>query len=393
MSIGDANPAEQVSPDEVYESVMELCGQFDDAYWLQRDHDGEYPWAFQRALAQAGWLGMTMPQDHGGSGLGIRPAAAMMRAIAQSGAGMSGASAVHAYIWGMQVVALFGNEEQKQRMLPPMIRGEHVMSFGVTEPDAGLDTSRITTRAVRQGDNYVINGRKVWTTLAQVAGKILILARTTPREECARPTDGFSIFFTDFDRSRIEARVIEKMGRKCVDSNQVFIDNLVVPVADRIGEEGKGFGYILHGLNPERILVAAEAVGLGFVALERAARYAKERIVFNRPIGQNQAVQHPLAECWMELSAAQLMVERAADLYDAGKPCGAEANAAKYLAAEAGFKSCTQAVMTHGGYGYAKEFHVERYMREVLITRLAPVSPELIRCFIAEKVLGLPKSY
>lgn len=385
--------ASHLPVEEVHESVLALCAQFDDAYWLQRDLDGEYPWAFQRAMAEAGWLGIAMPQEYGGSGLGIRHAAAMMRAVAQSGAGMSGASAVHAYVWGLQVVSLFGTEEQKKRMLPPMVRGEHVMSFAVTEPDAGLDTSRISTRAVRRGNDYVINGKKVWTTLAQVAGKIMILARTTPREECARPTDGLSIFFTDLDRSRIEARVIEKMGRKCVDSNQVFIDDLVVPASDRIGEEGKGFNYILHGLNPERILVAAEAVGLGFAALARATRYAKERVVFNRPIGQNQSVQHPLAECWMELSAAQLMVERGAQLYDAGKPCGAEANAAKYLAAEAGLKTCLQAVATHGGYGYAKEFHVERYLREVMITRLAPVSPELIRCFIAEKVLDLPKSY
>ncbi len=385
--------AETTATAEIRESVLALCAKFDESYWLARDRDGEYPTEFQQALADGGWLGIAMPTEYGGSGLGIEEAAAMMRAVAESGAGMSGASAVHAYIWGMKVVALFGNDEQKRRFLPPMIRGEDLMAFGVTEPDAGLDTTHIKTRAVRDGDNYVITGRKVWTSLAQRAGKILILARTTPREECARPTDGFSIFFTDLDRSRIEARVIDKMGRKCVDSNQVFIDGLVVPATDRIGEEGAGFGYILHGLNPERILIAAEAVGLGFAALNRATRYAKERVVFGRPIGMNQSIQHPLAENWMELTAAQLMVERAAQLYDAGEPCGAEANAAKYLAAEAGFKACTQAVMTHGGYGYAKEFHVERYLREVLITRIAPVSPELIRCFIAERVLGLPKSY
>jgi acyl-CoA dehydrogenase len=378
---------------EIRESVLALCTRFDDAYWLARDKDGQYPVEFQQAMAEGGWLGIAMPEAYGGSGLGIAQAAAMMRAVAESGAGMSGASAIHAYIWGMKVVALFGNEEQKQRFLPPMIRGEDLMAFAVTEPDAGLDTTHIKTRAVRRGDSYVINGRKVWTSLAQRAGKILILARTTPLEECKRPTDGFSVFFTDLDRSRIEARVIDKMGRKCVDSNQVFIDELVVPVEDRIGEEGQGFGYILHGLNPERILIAAEAVGLGFAALNRATRYANERVVFGRPIGMNQSIQHPLAECWMELSAAQLMVDRAAELYDAGQPCGAEANAAKYLGAEAGFKACTQAVMTHGGYGYSKEFHVERYLREVMITRIAPVSPELIRCFIAERVLGLPKSY
>jgi acyl-CoA dehydrogenase len=287
----------------------------------------------------------------------------------------------------------FGTDEQKARMLPPIIRGEVVSAFAVTEPDAGLETTNIKTRAVLHGDRYVVNGRKVWTTLAQRASKLFLLARTTPREACARPTDGITLFYTDLDRTRCEAREIEKMGRKCIDSNQFFIDDLEIPVTDRIGEEGRGFEYILMGLNPERILLAAEAVGLGRVALARATRYAKERVVFDRPIGMNQAIQHPLARNWMELEAANLMTMQAAQLYDAGKPCGAEANAAKYLAAEAGFEACTQAVMTHGGYGYAKEYHVERYMREVMIPRIAPVSREMILCFIAEKVLGLPKSY
>src|SRR5581483_2217903 len=373
----------------IREAIGKLCEQFDDSYWAERDRDGDYPAAFQHALAAGGWLGIAMPHSCGGIGLGVTEAAVMMRAVAESGAGMSGASAIHHYVWGLKPVAQFGTVEQQARMLPPMIRGEQLMCFAVTEPDAGLDTSRITTKAARRGDRYIVSGRKVWTTLAQRATKILVLARTTPREQCARPTDGMSLFFTDLDRNRVEARVIEKMGRKCVDSNQLFIDELEVPVVDRIGEEGKGFEYILHGLNPERILIAAEAVGLGMAALPRAARYANERIVFDRPIGMNQAVQHPLAESWMELTAADLMVMRAAERYDRGEPCGAEANAAKYLAAEAGFNACTRAVMVHGGYGYAKEYHVERYLREVLITRIAPVSPELIKCYIAEKVLGL----
>ena len=317
----------------------------------------------------------------------------MMRAVAQSGAGMSGASAIHGYIWGLKPVAKFGTPEQKRRMLPPMIAGEHLLCFAVTEPDSGLDTTRIATKAVRKSDRYIVSGRKVWTTLAQHAGKLVLLARTTPREQCASATAGLSLFFTDFDRRHIEARAIDKMGRKCIDSNQLFIDELEVPLADRIGEEGSGFRYILQGLNPERILIAAEAVWLGHAALARAARYAKERVVFDRPIGMNQAIQHPLAESWMELEAADLMVMKAASLFDRGLPCAAEANAAKYLAAEAGFTACTRAVMTHGGYGYAREYHVERYLREVMINRIAPVSPELIKCFIAEKVLGLPKSY
>ncbi len=377
----------------IRDAVSRLCAKFGDDYWLARDRDGEFPEEFKQALAEGGWLGLTMPVDCGGAGLGITEGAIMMQAIAESGAGMSGASAIHLNVFAPKIIARYGTEEQKQRMLPPIIRGDVIAAFGVTEPDAGLDTTNIKTKAVLKGDRYIVNGRKVWTTLAQRATKLFLLARTTPREQCTKATDGITLFYTDLDRTRCEAREIEKMGRKCIDSNQFFIDNLEIPVHDRIGEEGRGFEYILAGLNPERVLLAAEAVGLGRAALNRATRYAKERVVFNRPIGMNQAIQHPLAKNWMELEAANLMVFRAAQLYDAGKPCGAEANAAKYLAAEAGFEACTQAVMTHGGYGYSKEFHVERYMREVMIPRIAPVSREMILSFIAERVLGLPKSY
>jgi len=377
----------------IRESILKLCERFGDEYWLARDRDGAYPEAFKQAIAEGGWLGLCMPVEYGGSGLGITEAAVMMQAIAESGAGMSGASAVHGSVFAPMSIVKYGSPEQKARMLPPIIRGEVLASFGVTEPDAGLDTTHLTTRAVLQGDRYVVNGRKVWTTLAQRAEKLFLLARTTPIEQCAKPTQGITLFYTDLDRSRCEAREIEKMGRKCIDSNQFFIDDLEIPVADRIGEEGRGFEYILSGLNPERILLAAEAIGLGRVALARATRYAKERVVFGRPIGMNQAIQHPLARNWMELEAANLMTLQAAQLYDAGKPCGAEANAAKFLAAEAGFEACSQAVLSHGGFGYAKEYHVERYLREVMIPRIAPVSRELILCFIAERVLGLPKSY
>ncbi|HYH42610.1 MAG TPA: acyl-CoA dehydrogenase family protein [Burkholderiales bacterium] len=379
--------------DAIREAVARVCAGFDLDYWLTKDREGGFPLDFHAALARDGWLGIAMPQEFGGSGLGITEAALMMQTISASGAGMSGASAVHMNIFSLNPVVVFGTPEQKARWLPPLIAGKDRACFGVTEPDTGLDTTRLKTQAVREGETYRVSGRKIWTSTAQVANKILLLARTTPLGEAAKPTQGLTLFYTDLDRKAVEVREIEKMGRKAVDSNLLFIDDLRVPVTDRVGEEGRGFEYILHGFNPERVLVAAEAVGLGRVALQRAADYAQTRIVFNRPIGANQGVQHPLAKCWMELEAANLMVFKAAALYDAGKPCGIEANAAKYLAGEACFRACEAAVMAHGGMGYAKEYHVERFLREALIPRIAPVSPELILCFIAEKALGLPKSY
>jgi len=374
-------------------AIEKICVRFDDAYWLKKDREGGFPADFHAAFARDGWLGIAMPQAYGGAGLGITEASLMMQTVAGSGAGFSGASAIHMNIFGLHAVVVFGNDEQKTRFLPPLIAGKDKAWFGVTEPNTGLNTAMLKTKATRDGGHYVVSGQKIWTTTAQVTNKILLLARTTPIQAGKRPIDGLTLFYTDMDRKHVEVREIEKMGRKAVDSNQVFIDGLRVPVADRIGEEGKGFHYILHSLNPERILVAAEAVGLGKVALMRAAAYARERIVFDRPIGQNQAIQHPLAERWMELEAAELMTYKAAWLYDQQLPCGAEANAAKYLAGEAGFRSCETAMLTHGGMGYAKEFHIGRYFREAMIPRLAPVSSQMILCYIAEKVLGLPKSY
>lgn len=374
-------------------AIEKICGRFDGDYWLERDRDGGFPETFYRALADAGWLGICIPQSHGGSGLGITEAAVMMQTITASGAGLSGASAVHMNIFGLTPIAVYGSEEQKRRMLPPVAAGKEKACFAVTEADAGLETAKLKTRAERHGDRYVINGAKIWISTAQVADRMLILARTAPIEQGRKPTEGLSLFYTALDRRHVTVREIEKMGRKAVDSNELFIDGLEVPVEDLIGEEGRGFEYILHGLNPERILVAAEAIGLGRAALARATAYAKERVVFGRPIGQNQAIQHPLAACWMELEAADLMMLKAAWQYDQKMPCAAAANAAKYLAAEAGFKACQAAVSTHGGFGYAKEYHVERYFREMMIPKLAPVSPQLILCFIAERVLGLPKSY
>jgi acyl-CoA dehydrogenase len=378
---------------QIRDSVSRLCAAFGDDYWLARDDDGRFPEEFCRAVADQGYMGIAMPVEYGGSGLGITEAAILMQAISQSGAGNGGVSSVSLGIFGLNPVVRFGTDEQKRRMLPPIIRRDHVACFGVTEPNTGLDTTRLKTRAVRHGDRYLVHGQKTWMSTAQVADKVLLIARTAPESETARPIDGLTLFFTDLDRSKCEIRVIDKMGRKCVDSNQVFIDGLEIPVEDRIGEEGQGFRYLLHGINPERILIAAGMVGLGRVALERATRYAKERVVFDRPIGMNQGIQHPLAQNWAELEAANLMVFRAAQLYDRGEDCGAMANAAKFLAGEAAFSACTTAVMTHGGMGYAKEYHVERYLREVLIHRIAPITPQLILCYIAERVLGLPKSY
>jgi acyl-CoA dehydrogenase len=378
---------------QIVDAIARICADFDETFWLESDRDARFPHDFAAAMAADGWLGIAMPEEYGGAGLGVTEAALMMQTIAASGAAMAGCSAIHMNIFGPNPIVVFGTDEQKQRFLPPLIAGKERACFAVTEPDAGLDTTRVITRAVRDGNGYRVDGQKVWTSTAQVSDKVLLLARTRPIEECDKPANGLSLFYTDLDRSAVEARIIPKMGRHAVDSNALFIDGLKVPLEDRIGEEGKGFQYLLHGLNPERVLVAAEAIGIGRAALAKASDYAKEREVFGRPIGQNQAIQHPLAESWAELEAADLMMRKAARLYDAGEPCGIEANAAKLLGARAGFTACERAVLTHGGYGYAAEYHVERFMREIWINRLAPVSEQLVLSFIAERALGLPKSY
>ncbi len=375
------------------DGVRAVVSRFGDDYWLARDDDGVFPFEFHRAMADAGWLGITMPEAYGGSGLGVTEAAVMMHEVASHGGGMSAASSVHINLFGPHPIIVEGSDEQKARWIPRLISGEDQVAFGFTEPDSGLNTTHIKTFAKRVDGGYEVSGQKVWTSTAQVANKIMLLTRTTPLADCARPTDGITIFYTDLDRSAIDVHRIPKMGRKAVDSNSIFIDGLRVPEEDRIGEEGKGFSYILHSLNPERVLIAAEAIGIGQDALRRGAAYAQEREVFGRPIGQNQGIQHPLAESWMELAAAWLMVLRAAALYDAGKPCGSEANAAKFLGARAGHDACWRSMTTHGGFGYAKEYHVERLYREVAITRIAPITEQLILSYIGERVLGLPKSY
>jgi len=378
---------------DVRDLAEHICDAFDESYWLAKDESGEFPEEFYRAVADAGLLGIAMPEEYGGSGLGIAEAAVLMQTIAESGACMSGASSIHMNIFGLNPVVVFGSDAQRRRMLPPLIRGEHKACFAVTEPDAGLNMAKIRTKAELRGDHYVISGQKVWISTAQVANKMLILARTTPYEQVKRKTDGLSLFYTDLDRVHVELRAIRKMGRHAVDSNMLFIDGLKVPEADRIGTEGDGFRMILHGLNPERILIAAEAVGIGSAAIRKAAAYAKERVVFDRAIGEYQGIQHPLAKCWMQLEAAKLMVMKAASLYDSKEDCGLEANSAKYLAAEAAAEACQTAVLTHGGMGYSAEYHVERYLRESFIPRIAPISPHMILNFVAEKALGLPKSY
>ncbi|AZG45777.1 acyl-CoA dehydrogenase family protein [Gordonia insulae] len=377
----------------IRKSVAELAGRFDDQYWMEKDLAHEFPTEFYQAIADGGWLGMTIPEEYGGHGLGITEATILLEQVARSGGAMNAATAIHLSIFGMQPVVVHGSDELKQRTLPRVVNGDLHVCFGVTEPGAGLDTSRITTSARRKGDGYVVNGRKVWISKAMESEKILLLTRTTPYDEVEKKTDGMTLFLTDLDRAHVDIRPIKKMGRNAVTSNELFIDDLYVPESDRVGEEGKGFKYLLDGLNPERMLIAAEALGIGRVALDRAVTYAKQREVFDRPIGMNQGIQFPLADSLAQLDAAELVLRKAAWLYDNGKPCGREANTAKYLCAEAGFTAADRALQTHGGMGYSEEYNVARYFREARVMRIAPISQEMILNFLGSHVLGLPRSY
>ena len=385
--------ADEETLQEIREAVRAVCARFDDDYWSACDQEHRFPWDFYDAMAAGGWVGIAIPERYGGGGQGIREAATVLGEVAASGACMNGASALHLSVFGMHPVVVHGSEEMKQQYLPDVAAGKLHVAFGVTEPDAGTDTTHITTRAVRDGDHYVINGRKVWTSKALEADRILLLTRTTPLEECAKPTDGMTLFLVDRHADGVDARAIPKMGRNAVASCETYYDDVFVPLDDRVGEEGRGFHYLLDGLNAERILIAAEAVGIGHASLRRAVAYAKERVVFGRPIGKNQGIAFPLAEAHAKLYAADLMIREAATLIDAGKPCGEEANIAKYLAAEAGFFAADRAVQTHGGFGYATEYHVERYFREARLQRIAPISQELILAYVAQHVLGLPRSH
>jgi len=377
----------------IKDNVTKICQGFSDDYWANCERQEEFPEAFYQAMAEGGWLGITMPETYGGTNLGVTEAAIMMNTVARNGGAQAAASSIHINLFGPHPIVVFGTPEQKERWLTPLIAGKEKTCFGVTEPNAGLDTTSIETFAERTDGGYTVNGRKIWTSTAQEAHKIMLLTRTRKKDDCDKATEGLTLFYTDLDRNKVEVKRIPKMGRAAVESNAVFIDNLFIPEEDRVGEEGKGFTYLLHSLNPERILVGIEAVGIGQDALQRAATYARERVVFGRPIGQNQGIQHPLAEKWAYLESAYWMCLRAGALYDAGESCGAEANAAKFLGGRAGFEACTQAMLTHGGMGYAKEYHVERLMRESMIARLAPVSEQLVLSFIGERVLDLPKSY
>lgn len=377
----------------IRKSVAELAGKFDDHYWMEKDQAHEFPTEFYNAIADGGWLGMTIPEEYGGHGLGITEATLLAEEVARSGGGMNAASSIHMSIFGMHPVVVHGSDELKARTLPPIATGELHVCFGVTEPGAGLDTSRITTFAKREGDHYVVNGRKVWISKAVESQKILLLTRTRAYDDVTKKTDGMTLFFTDLDRNRVDIRPIRKMGRNAVTSNELFIDELQIPVEDRIGEEGRGFQYILDGLNPERMLIAAEALGLGRVALDRAVKYANDRRVFDRPIGMNQAIQFPLADSLAHLDAAELMLRKATWLYDNGRPSGREANTAKYLCADAGFTAADRALQTHGGMGYAEEYHVARYFREARLMKIAPVSQEMILNYLGSHTLGLPRSY
>jgi acyl-CoA dehydrogenase len=387
----------------VREAVRQVCSAFPNTYWQEHDQNEEDPKDFHAAMAENGWLGIALPESQGGSGLGISEAVMMMQTITESGAGMAGAQAIHANVYATQPLAKFGTQEQLQETIPDIISGKCRVCFGVTEPNSGLDTLRLATTARGSGNEYIITGQKIWITCAQVASKMILLARTTPREEAEKPSEGLSLFCIDLDRSQpgLQMRKIKKMGGRAVDANEVFFDNYRVPAQSIVGKEGQGFKQILHGMNAERCLLAGEALGLGYAALAKAAQYASERVVFQRPIGMNQGIAHPLADAYMRLEAAKLATYHAARLYDDSQTnasisqdiIGVAANSAKYVAAEAAFTACERAVMTHGGMGYAAEYDVERWFRECLVPRIAPVSREMILNYIGEKVLHLPRSY
>lgn len=377
----------------IKDAVAELAARFDHQYWMDKDLNKEFPTEFYDAFAEGGWLGLTIPEEFGGHGMGITEASLLLQEVAASGAGMNGASSMHLSIFGMHPVVVHGTEKMKQENLPRIAAGDLHVCFGVTEPGAGLDTTQITTFARKDGSDYVVNGRKVWISKAVESEKILLLTRTTKAEDVQKKTDGMTLFFTDLDRAHIDVQPIKKMGRNAVTSNELFIDDLRIPEEDRIGEEGKGFTYLLDGLNPERMLVAAEALGIGYAALKAATQYGNDRVVFKRPIGKNQGIQFPLADSLARLEAAELMLRKATWLYDHGKQCGKEANMAKYLCADAGFDAADRALQTHGGMGYSEEYPVARFFREARLTRIAPISQEMILNYLGSHVLGMPRSY
>jgi acyl-CoA dehydrogenase len=380
------------SHDDIRQAVRSLCARFDSAYWQECDHHARYPEEFVRALTEAGWLAALIPQEYGGAGLGLAEASVVMEEINRSG-GNSGAC--HGQMYNMGTLLRHGSEEQKRRYLPRIARGElRLQSMGVTEPTTGTDTTKLKTTATRKADHYVVNGQKVWLSRVQHSDLMILLARTTPLADVKRKTDGMSVFLVDIHQSLghgLTLRPIRNMVNH--ETNEAFFDDLAVPAENLIGEEGKGFKYILDGLNAERTLIAAECIGDGYWFVDRAARYAKDRLVFDRPIGQNQGIQFPLAEAYIELEAANLMRWKACTLFDAHRPCGAEANMAKYLAAKVSWEAANVCLQTHGGFGFAAEYDVERKFRETRLYQVAPISTNLILSYVAEHVLGMPRSF
>jgi acyl-CoA dehydrogenase len=377
---------------EIRSGVRALCAEFPDEYFRKIDAERAYPSAFVDALTKAGWLAALIPQEYGGSGLSLAEASVIMEEINRAG-GNSGAC--HGQMYVMNVLVRHGSEAQKRNYLPQIASGAlRLQSMAVTEPSSGTDTTRLKTTAVRKGDRYVINGQKVFISRVQHSDLMLLLARTTPLAEVKRKSDGMSLFIVDLHQALergLSLRPIANMLNQ--DTNELFFDQLEVPAENLIGEEGQGFKYILDGLNAERALIAAECIGDGYWFVERATKYANERVVFERPIGRNQGVQFPIAECFIEVEAASLMRYKACELYDARKPCGAEANMAKLLAAKASWEAANVCLQTHGGYGFASEYDVERKFRETRLYQVAPISTNLILSYIAEHVLGLPRSF
>ena len=378
--------------DDIRAAVRQMCARFPDEYWRERDQTQTFPWEFYQAVVEGGWLGLTIPEEYGGGGMGVTEAAIVEQEISASGAGMGGCSAVHIGIFGFEPLIRHGSEDLKRRFLPRAAKGDLHVCFAVTEPDAGTDTLNLSTSARKVDGGWLVSGKKVFISKAQEAERMFLLCRTSPPRPDKR-TFGLTLMFAPMDRERVRIRPIPKMGRNAVDTNELFIDELFVPDEDVIGEVDHGFATILSGLNAERVISANAAIGLGRAALRKATEYAKQRVVFGRPIGQYQLISGQLAEAAIRLDAADLVCRQAAWLIDQGLPCGKEANEAKYLAAEAGFHAADVAINVHGGYGYAREYDVERYFREARLNRIAPISQEMVLNYIAEHVLGLPRSY
>ncbi|ARD47964.1 acyl-CoA dehydrogenase family protein [Sporosarcina sp. P33] len=375
----------------IRKSVRTLCSKFPEDYWAKLDKNNDYPSEFIQALTDEGWLSVLIPEEYGGAGLGMVEASAILEEINRSG---GNAGAGHAQMYTMGALLSHGSEEQKQRYLPKIATGElRLQAFGITEPTAGSDTTSITTTAVRKGDKYIVNGQKIWISRSKYSDLMLLLARTTPKDQVTKKTDGLSLFILDMNdqKDNITIRDIDTMINHA--TTEIFLENVEIPAENLIGVEGKGFGYVLSGMNAERILIASESIGDGYYFIDKAVQYANERVVFDRPIGKNQGIQFPIAQSYMDVEAAKLMRDKAAEMFDSGEKGGAEANMAKYLASNAAWKAANAAMDTYGGYGFATEYHIERKFREARLFMIAPISNNLVVSFVAQHVLGLPRSF